>query len=72
MSEPKDVIAEWFNKQWWWEYGDFVAKVVCSHAILAALDDAGYEIRKKVEPSQILVNAFGEPDSIEEVAPNTF
>lgn len=48
--------------------------------IIAALNDAGYMIVSippsthvpNLEPSEILLNAFGEPDSIEEVAPNTF
>ena len=35
-------------------------------AILAALADAGYAVVRK---SQILVDAFGQPESIEEVRP---
>ena len=57
-ADARDVIAQ--SSRW---AGDAYET---ADAILAALADAGYAVVRK---SQILVDAFGQPESIEEVRP---
>ena len=61
MMDARDVIAVEIESLF-----SVYDPVACADDILAALDNAGFRV---IRTSQILVDAFGEPDAIEEVRP---